>query len=473
MTEGGAGRERRPTPEAFDRVGGRFDVRVLEPSPPAVNDAAVVRRRPGRHPSRARPGLPLLSPVSSADLTWDDLARDEPDLADWCAARWLGAYRRLGPLPDRAVRWWRPATALHAVGRARAGARAAPAATGKIGLRYTVGGFGTPFFGRERAGARGGCRPRRGARRSRRPHADHDDRRRRTVRRHRARRPGRPLPAGDDGRARRRARRRSRTRRGSSATGTASRVRCSKRLRVVAGATDTRTQLWPEHFDLSIDVGDEAAGTRGTFGSSPGDAAHPEPYLYATHWSADVQPDPFWNDTAFRGRQPAVRRAASTPTASARPRSTSSAPRAGGARCSPMAEPAPVRRRRSHLSLALLAVPQVILFGGMLVMLVVHPNAVKSGVMSTRAVVVNAVLLIGWLLLSFVILPRLLRNVPARAAVLSVLAIAAVVVLVVPTLVDKKVVEAFPMPEAVAEAAPGHRCPSAPRRPRTDRLPSR
>ena len=109
---------------------------------------------------------------------------------------------------------------------------------------------------------------------------------------------------------------------------------------------------------------------------------------------------------------------------------------------------------RSRASLALLALPQVILFGGMLVMLVVHPNAVKSGVMSTRAVVVNAVLLAGWLLLSFVILPRVLRNVVARAAVLSVVAIAAVAVLVLPTLMDKKVVEAFPMPEAAAEDAP-------------------
>jgi hypothetical protein len=109
---------------------------------------------------------------------------------------------------------------------------------------------------------------------------------------------------------------------------------------------------------------------------------------------------------------------------------------------------------RSRTSLALLALPQVILFGGMLVMLVVHPNAVKSGVMSTRAIVVNAVLLAGWLLLSFVILPRVLHNVVARAAVLSVLAIAAVVVLVLPTLFDKKVVEAFPMPEAVTENAP-------------------
>jgi hypothetical protein len=114
-----------------------------------------------------------------------------------------------------------------------------------------------------------------------------------------------------------------------------------------------------------------------------------------------------------------------------------------------MPEPA-----RSRASLALLALPQVILFGGMLVMLIVHPNAVKSGVMSTRAIVVNAVLLVGWLLLSFVILPRVLRNVVARAAVLSVLAIAAVAVLVLPTLMDKKVVEAFPMPEAVTEDAP-------------------
>jgi hypothetical protein len=111
-------------------------------------------------------------------------------------------------------------------------------------------------------------------------------------------------------------------------------------------------------------------------------------------------------------------------------------------------------RPRSRRSIAILAVPQVILFGGMLVMLVVHPNAVRSGLMSTRAVAVNAVLFIGWLLLSFVILPRVLRNAIARSAVLTLLAIGAVLVLVVPTLRDKKVIEAFPMPEAVAEEVP-------------------
>lgn len=58
--------------------------------------------------------------------------------------------------------------------------------------------------------------------------------------------------------------------------------------------------LWPEHFDAALDLGDEAAGTRGTFGASPGDLAHPEPYLYVTHW-ADVSDDPYWNDAAFPG----------------------------------------------------------------------------------------------------------------------------------------------------------------------------
>jgi hypothetical protein len=108
---------------------------------------------------------------------------------------------------------------------------------------------------------------------------------------------------------------------------------------------------------------------------------------------------------------------------------------------------ADTRARRQVSDVVLVAIPQVILFGGMLIMLVAHPNAVRSGIMSTRAVLVNVGLLAGWLLLSFVLLPRVLHNTLARAAVLTVIAIAAVVVLVVPTLRDKKVVEAFPMPK--------------------------
>ena len=62
----------------------------------------------------------------------------------------------------------------------------------------------------------------------------------------------------------------------------------------------TRVQIWPEHFDCSIDLGDEAAGRRGTFGASAGDDAHPLPYLYVTHW-AEVRDDGFWNDPGFGG----------------------------------------------------------------------------------------------------------------------------------------------------------------------------
>lgn len=58
--------------------------------------------------------------------------------------------------------------------------------------------------------------------------------------------------------------------------------------------------LWPEHFDAATELGQEEQGARGGFGVSPGDDAHPEPYLYVTHW-ADVPSDPFWNDTTFPG----------------------------------------------------------------------------------------------------------------------------------------------------------------------------
>ena len=53
-------------------------------------------------------------------------------------------------------------------------------------------------------------------------------------------------------------------------------------------------QLWPEHFDVGIDV---AVGQgRANLGASPGDADHPEPYLYVGPWGQDRPGDPtFWN----------------------------------------------------------------------------------------------------------------------------------------------------------------------------------
>ena len=73
-------------------------------------------------------------------------------------------------------------------------------------------------------------------------------------------------------------------------------------LRLLAGneAAPSTLTLWPEHFDAAIELGREDLGERGTFGVSPGDAEHPEPYLYVTHWT-DVPDDRYWNDTAFAG----------------------------------------------------------------------------------------------------------------------------------------------------------------------------
>ena len=50
-----------------------------------------------------------------------------------------------------------------------------------------------------------------------------------------------------------------------------------------------------EHFDLSIDCG----ANRATYGISPGDDEHPEPYLYVAPW--EKQSGPLWSDPSFGG----------------------------------------------------------------------------------------------------------------------------------------------------------------------------
>jgi len=288
-----------PRREAFERVGGRYDVRVLEPSPPAVHEPPWFADDPVA-PEPRLPGRALVSPVANGDRTWDDVAREEADLTEWCADRWLGAWRRLPPLrsTDALVTTkesWH-VLAEHVLSAARR------AANGKIGLRYTRGGVGTPFY------------------------AIGDDERQ-------ARLEGDELVVVRDGTERRApittvaaaadlvgvtpgapADLYTPATVGEPETtlvvdANAARVlgdwfgfACSvlEELRVEAGGRDRRTQVWPEHFDISIDLGDEAAGTRGTFGASPGDAEHPVPYLYVTHW-AGLPDAPFWNDHAFSG----------------------------------------------------------------------------------------------------------------------------------------------------------------------------
>jgi hypothetical protein len=70
-----------------------------------------------------------------------------------------------------------------------------------------------------------------------------------------------------------------------------------------AGAPDaelSRVQLWPEHFDMAVELGAEATGARAVYGLSPGDEAHPEPYAYVGPWVAPLAGE-LWNATGFDG----------------------------------------------------------------------------------------------------------------------------------------------------------------------------
>lgn len=74
-----------------------------------------------------------------------------------------------------------------------------------------------------------------------------------------------------------------------------------ERLRAGFGGEDepTAVRIWPEHFDAAFDAGAEASGRRATYGASPGDRHHDQPYLYVSPWAGRV--DGFFADPGFRG----------------------------------------------------------------------------------------------------------------------------------------------------------------------------
>jgi hypothetical protein len=61
-------------------------------------------------------------------------------------------------------------------------------------------------------------------------------------------------------------------------------------------ATASPVRLWPEHFDIAIEMGQV------NYGFSPGDENHGEPYAYVGPWSAEVSGE-LWNATGFRGAE--------------------------------------------------------------------------------------------------------------------------------------------------------------------------
>ena len=277
--------------EAEQRLGGQYDVRVLEPSPPAVNEPPWFADDPV-----ARPGSPggqqIVSPVGTGGLRWDQLTRDDPDLAAWCADRWLGPCRRLGPGP---VTLAETREALHRVGE-QILSKAREHANGKIALRYTQGGFGTPFFGDDVQVRVAGDQLI--------VQAGVDERRARiTTLRAAGELVGAQLlpedpqlddaPLAVDADAARFL---------GDWYGFAYSVLEELRAGADAALDPDRVQLWPEHFDASVELGAEADRRRATYGASPGDGEHPEPYLYVAPWSSPADGE-LWNATAFKGAE--------------------------------------------------------------------------------------------------------------------------------------------------------------------------
>jgi hypothetical protein len=285
-----------PRAEALARVADRFDVRVLEPSPPAVVSPPWFADDPVH--TSSLPGRPVVAPVPLAGsaTTWDDVVSTEPELAAWCADRWLGACRRLQPPADRAA-LVRTRNAWHTLAE-HVLSPARHRVNGKIGLRYTRGGFGSPFFGADeqvRVTHDGLVVVREGAL------TVHPIGTPRDAARELGFDPGAPADVYT-----------STTTLDPDATleidrasarmlgdwfGFGASVLETLRAEVPASDEPARVQLWPEHFDLSVDLGENAEGRRATFGSSPGDQAHAEPYLYVTPWSE--QTGGFWNEGSY------------------------------------------------------------------------------------------------------------------------------------------------------------------------------
>ncbi len=304
---------RREAQEALGSDAGA--ARVLEPSPPAVDREPYFADDPIHDPAEglAADG-PLVVPVGVAVAAdppgevvdydqWLAGRADHDDLAQWAANRWLGGPRRLPPTPPLedlvASRLALHRLAAYVIAPVR------HQANGKFGLRWTLGGFGTPFFAADRQVRvegtvlidQNGHEVRQAPITSLHSAADFlgstiDPE---TAAEHDSPEVGNreevlaidPAAADFIGHWF-----------GMAFAGLES-LRADD-----ASINPSRPQLWPGHFDPAIEAGTE--DTRASYGASPGDGAINEPYLYVGPWTPDrldIDPDdPFWNGVGFTGR---------------------------------------------------------------------------------------------------------------------------------------------------------------------------
>ena len=290
---------RNPQAEADAIVGEGRTARVLEPSPPAVLSGPWFADDPAAVGDADRERVKVVTPTSAGDLRWADLAAADETVAAFCRPRWLADHKPMSPVPDHyPVR----RDDLHRLAYGVV-SNARKAANGKFGLRWTMGGFGTPFFGDDvqvrvegrllvvQRGDSVDCQPittLRAASEFLGVEANSDQAEHDTVALGDL---DRPLTVDEElvafigdwfG----------------MATAALEELRCTP-----GGVDPSRVQLWPGHFDPAAELGDAGSDpvTRATYGASPGDAAHPEPYLYVGPWGPVETADPFWNDTAFTG----------------------------------------------------------------------------------------------------------------------------------------------------------------------------
>jgi hypothetical protein len=237
-------------------------------------------------------GRQLVSPVSTGDVLWSEMAADDPALADFCRERWLGPYRPLDrvPLTLGATRG-----ALHTVAE-RVISPARQRDNGKIGLRWTLGGFGTPYFGADAQIRVDGGQLVIDAGGEERRHPL-------TSVRDAAAAVGFDLSGADEEQADA----------PLEIDVTAARflgdwfgfvtgVLEQLRAEALEEWEPSRVQLWPEHFDVSVELGNEQTEQRAGYGGSPGDEAHPEPYLYVTPWTAQPAGE-LWQASGFAGAE--------------------------------------------------------------------------------------------------------------------------------------------------------------------------
>ena len=264
---------------------------MLEPSPPAVHEEPWFADDPVAR-GEASGDRPVVSPVTTGDLPWRDLASGDPALSEWCVERWLGPYKQLEPAPPTLAA---TRVALHVVAE-RVISPARQRANGKIGLRWTLGGFGTPFFGADaqirvdggQLVVQIGAEERRSALSS-----VHDA----------AAAVGFDLTGAIEAEADAPLQIDVSASRFVGdwfgfATSVLEQLRAEAREEWEPG----RVQLWPEHFDVAVEIGNESAEQRAGLGGSPGDESHAEPYLYVTPWIARPSGD-LWQAQSFPGAE--------------------------------------------------------------------------------------------------------------------------------------------------------------------------